>query len=239
MDVLQVLRSMSRFGMLSSDVSQSSANTGGMLVSRLFSYAGPVGIMHVNYSLENVPTLQDFINDTLGFAQQENPVNEMINIPTSEISDQAVKEGETCCICCDILEKECIVTECPKCNKSIHNECLTKWLEKQSTCPLCKFDYNTLDRSVSSSESIECYSDDESPPPLTSYATIDSDGIEYYSDDESPLPLTSYVHAEEPCFESDITYIVEVTNMSRSDAYFRYITNGHDVNLSILSFYDE
>ena len=64
-------------------------------------------------------------------------------IPASEISDKIVKECETCCICISQLEKGCIVTECPQCHGSIHNECLMKWLgaSVNSACPLCKFDY--------------------------------------------------------------------------------------------------
>ena len=50
------------------------------------------------------------------------------------------KSDDNCVICFEkMTEKNVIKT---KCNHYYCNECIDKWFEKNSTCPICQFDFN-------------------------------------------------------------------------------------------------
>ena len=55
--------------------------------------------------------------------------------------------GEECLICCDnykIYEYKRIL---PKCSHIFHKKCIDKWFKKNSTCPICRHDYITVESS--------------------------------------------------------------------------------------------
>uniref|UniRef100_A0ACB8ERH4 E3 ubiquitin-protein ligase Praja-2 n=1 Tax=Sphaerodactylus townsendi TaxID=933632 RepID=A0ACB8ERH4_9SAUR len=49
----------------------------------------------------------------------------------------AVGQEQCCAICCSEYIKEEIVTELP-CHHFFHKPCITLWLQKSGTCPVCR-----------------------------------------------------------------------------------------------------
>lgn len=47
------------------------------------------------------------------------------------------KDDKSCIICTDEYEDETFVTRL-KCNHHFHTDCITKWNQKQNSCPLCR-----------------------------------------------------------------------------------------------------
>ncbi|KAJ7948398.1 RING-H2 finger protein [Quillaja saponaria] len=43
-----------------------------------------------------------------------------------------------CAVCLSVLENEEMVRELPNCKHIFHVDCIDKWLESQSTCPICR-----------------------------------------------------------------------------------------------------
>mmetsp|Transcript_9523 Transcript_9523/g.17182 ORF Transcript_9523/g.17182 Transcript_9523/m.17182 type:complete len:202 (+) Transcript_9523:135-740(+) len=52
---------------------------------------------------------------------------------------------DSCAVCLDEFEPEIEVRLLP-CHHLYHSECITKWLHRHRTCPLCNFDLRTLTR---------------------------------------------------------------------------------------------
>jgi E3 ubiquitin-protein ligase BIG BROTHER-like protein len=69
-------------------------------------------------------------------------------------------ELEDCAICCCVIVDNHLVKDLP-CNHLYHAECLSKWLSKNTACPLCKFDISTLLKSPSSDKTIDAKDLDE------------------------------------------------------------------------------
>jgi hypothetical protein len=64
--------------------------------------------------------------------------NKFIQNPTTDTDTYIDKESE-CPICFDQLKKDDnVVLKCPDCLKCIHSECVSKWLEYNKNCPLCR-----------------------------------------------------------------------------------------------------
>ncbi len=55
------------------------------------------------------------------------------------LENSVIKEVEeveqTCPICLDLIENECLIT---KCNHSYHKDCFLKWMDQKETCPTCR-----------------------------------------------------------------------------------------------------
>lgn len=65
------------------------------------------------------------------------------------------KEGLECAVCLFKFEDEEILRLLPKCKHAFHMNCIDKWLEHHSTCPLCRYkvdhaDIKTFNSSISS-----------------------------------------------------------------------------------------
>ncbi len=58
-------------------------------------------------------------------------------VSTSELQDNVVIELQDCVICLNLLELSQIVKKL-SCNHEFHSKCINKWLEKNSTCPICR-----------------------------------------------------------------------------------------------------
>ncbi|GLJ38584.1 hypothetical protein SUGI_0786700 [Cryptomeria japonica] len=53
-------------------------------------------------------------------------------------SDEEEDEQPTCVICCSKFEQNEEVRELPKCNHRFHVNCIDKWFQLKSTCPICR-----------------------------------------------------------------------------------------------------
>mmetsp|Transcript_31519 Transcript_31519/g.39511 ORF Transcript_31519/g.39511 Transcript_31519/m.39511 type:complete len:198 (+) Transcript_31519:93-686(+) len=54
------------------------------------------------------------------------------------ISTKKVNETMTCCICLINFQENEELVRLVSCHHSYHEECITKWLNHKSSCPLCK-----------------------------------------------------------------------------------------------------
>merc|ERR1711972_129034 len=52
-------------------------------------------------------------------------------------NDKLVQEEETCAICIDEFEAQCICLELP-CHHVFHKKCIEPWVLDKGTCPMCK-----------------------------------------------------------------------------------------------------
>lgn len=75
-------------------------------------------------------------DDTSG-GLSENYIDSLPRIDKHKISD-----GDSCAICqCDFLDDPYpLVVKLPRCNHEFDLECLTIWLQKNHTCPMCRDD---------------------------------------------------------------------------------------------------
>ena len=89
-----------------------------------------------------------FINQT--FLNQEileNPTNKQFvdSLQAIQVDDTMIQKKETCCICQEYLQQGETIYELP-CKHKFHveNTCeccgIKPWLEKQNTCPVCRFE---------------------------------------------------------------------------------------------------
>lgn len=51
---------------------------------------------------------------------------------------KGMKEGLECSVCLNVFEESEMLRLLPKCKHAFHVECVDKWLESHSTCPLCR-----------------------------------------------------------------------------------------------------
>ncbi|XP_073120410.1 E3 ubiquitin-protein ligase ATL42-like [Henckelia pumila] len=55
------------------------------------------------------------------------------------------KEGLECVVCLSRFEDSEILRLLPKCRHAFHMNCIDKWLEKHSSCPLCRYRFDVED----------------------------------------------------------------------------------------------
>ncbi|PIN23035.1 hypothetical protein CDL12_04257 [Handroanthus impetiginosus] len=55
------------------------------------------------------------------------------------------KEGLECAVCLSRFEETEILRLLPKCRHAFHMNCIDKWLESHSSCPLCRYRFNLGD----------------------------------------------------------------------------------------------
>ncbi|XP_004501166.1 E3 ubiquitin-protein ligase ATL42-like [Cicer arietinum] len=55
------------------------------------------------------------------------------------------KQGLECTVCLSRFEDEEILRLLPKCKHAFHMNCIDKWLESHSTCPLCRYKVEEMD----------------------------------------------------------------------------------------------
>ncbi|KAJ4955380.1 hypothetical protein NE237_012163 [Protea cynaroides] len=61
-------------------------------------------------------------------------------IPTMKFNREAFRsdEGALCSICLSEYEEKEVLRIMPKCSHNFHLSCIDVWLQKQSTCPVCR-----------------------------------------------------------------------------------------------------
>ncbi|KAF7817128.1 putative RING-H2 finger protein ATL12 [Senna tora] len=55
------------------------------------------------------------------------------------------KQGLECCVCLSKFEDTEVLRLLPKCKHGFHMNCIDKWLETHSTCPLCRYRVDPAD----------------------------------------------------------------------------------------------
>ncbi|KAM7261783.1 hypothetical protein ACFE04_020860 [Oxalis oulophora] len=55
------------------------------------------------------------------------------------------KDGLECAVCLNVFEPTEVLKLLPKCKHAFHVECIDKWLNAHSTCPLCRYQVNPED----------------------------------------------------------------------------------------------
>ncbi|NXJ53675.1 PJA2 ligase, partial [Spizaetus tyrannus] len=79
--------------------------------------------------------------ETLGFdVEQAHPpaTKETIDcLPQITVTDDQDGQEQCCTICCSEYVKDEIITELP-CHHLFHKTCITLWLQKSGTCPICR-----------------------------------------------------------------------------------------------------
>ncbi|KAF2286978.1 hypothetical protein GH714_036561 [Hevea brasiliensis] len=65
------------------------------------------------------------------------------------------KQGLECAVCLSIFEDTEILRLLPKCKHAFHKNCIDRWLESHSSCPLCRYKFDPKDlKSLSFSNSL-------------------------------------------------------------------------------------
>ncbi|GLJ38560.1 hypothetical protein SUGI_0786200 [Cryptomeria japonica] len=60
------------------------------------------------------------------------------NIPILEYNLGSFEDGLECAICLSEFQENRSTRLLPNCNHNFHIECIDKWLQSNSTCPLCR-----------------------------------------------------------------------------------------------------
>ncbi|KAJ7335715.1 hypothetical protein JRQ81_013656 [Phrynocephalus forsythii] len=89
-------------------------------------------------------------------------------IITEDHSDKAVGQEQCCAICCSEYIKEEIVTELP-CHHYFHKPCITLWLQKSGTCPVCR---HVLASGLPEADTPTVLPDQDSPPSVHSTSAM-------------------------------------------------------------------
>ncbi|XVF48561.1 hypothetical protein PTKIN_Ptkin03bG0200300 [Pterospermum kingtungense] len=56
------------------------------------------------------------------------------------------KQGLECAVCVSKFEDSDVLRLLPRCKHAFHTNCIDQWLETHSTCPLCRYNFNSEDR---------------------------------------------------------------------------------------------
>ncbi|EOY29732.1 RING/U-box superfamily protein, putative [Theobroma cacao] len=68
------------------------------------------------------------------------------SIPSFQFSAlKGSKEGLECAVCISKFEDSDILRLLPKCEHAFHMNCIDQWLERHSTCPLCRYKFDSRD----------------------------------------------------------------------------------------------
>ncbi|XP_016446214.1 E3 ubiquitin-protein ligase ATL42-like [Nicotiana tabacum] len=107
------------------------------------------------------------------------------------------KQGLECAVCLSKFEDIEILRLLPKCKHAFHIDCIDKWLENHSTCPLCRHKVSAQDLSLlTSSESLRFLSELRGESNLELYIQREESNLELYIQrEESNLEL--YIQREE------------------------------------------
>ncbi|XP_012259068.2 E3 ubiquitin-protein ligase RNF181-like [Athalia rosae] len=98
-----------------------------------------------NHFLHMARLLRDFgMWEELGQGQKLPPPASKESI--SELKDVRLsdEESEQCPVCLKPFDAESLIKQMP-CKHSFHKECITPWLEKTNSCPLCRYELPTDD----------------------------------------------------------------------------------------------
>ena len=53
-------------------------------------------------------------------------------------AEAGLRHEAECCICMDLLESQPLAIDFPGCAHPFHDSCILKWLEKKTSCPMCR-----------------------------------------------------------------------------------------------------
>lgn len=96
---------------------------------------------HQVLTLTTVITMNDIIDSSLDTIQLAGPPplseKQISMLPSVQLTKEHFTEKIECSICLDDIPENYHVTQLP-CNHYFHKECITKWLETQAACPICR-----------------------------------------------------------------------------------------------------
>ncbi|KAK6789408.1 hypothetical protein RDI58_013207 [Solanum bulbocastanum] len=132
------------------------------------------------------------------------------------------KQGLECCVCLSKFEDIEILRLIPMCKHAFHINCIDQWLEKHSTCPLCRHKISCQDLSLLTysdslrflwSQSEELVRDDESN--LEIYIEREENGSE-----ELPIQEKELHRFNHRIIVSDVVLKNRWSNVTSSDLIF-------------------
>lgn len=102
--------------------------------------------------------------DFLTEEQSEGPVtpSPLLTLPATDADQQMIDSGVECAICLSPPELGGRVTTLP-CGHSFHYLCITQWLTRSTTCPLCRQDAIPSDQYDSTTGNHESHPSDSQP----------------------------------------------------------------------------
>lgn len=117
----------------------------------------------IDYELPEIGLTNDEL-DFLSEEQAEGPVtpNPLPTLPATDADQQMIDSGVECAICLNPPELGGRVTTLP-CGHLFHYLCITQWLTRSTTCPLCRQDAVPLDQHDSTTENDEPHRSDSRP----------------------------------------------------------------------------
>ncbi|CAM8946427.1 unnamed protein product [Rhodiola kirilowii] len=66
------------------------------------------------------------------------PTFKFKNLPPPQADKTIDQQRTECSVCLSLLEEEEMVRQLPNCKHAFHVECIDKWLEFNTSCPLCR-----------------------------------------------------------------------------------------------------
>ncbi|KAK4853075.1 hypothetical protein QYF36_003353 [Acer negundo] len=112
-----------------------------LLAYAKFCHVNLFDIMEQNVHNQN---FQEFIRSTSRFSGIDRAAIE--SLPFFRFASlQGSKEGLECAVCISRFEETEILRLLPKCRHAFHINCIDKWLESHSSCPLCRYKFNIED----------------------------------------------------------------------------------------------
>jgi len=71
----------------------------------------------------------------------------MVDIPGDDVSMKDELEGETCSICIDEFDSQHQIYKL-ECGHVFHKECILRWMNNESRCPLCNKTYGSISEDI-------------------------------------------------------------------------------------------
>ncbi|KAK3212977.1 hypothetical protein Dsin_017683 [Dipteronia sinensis] len=112
-----------------------------LLAYAKFCHVNLFDIMEQNVHNQN---FQELIRSTSRFSGVDRAAIE--SLPFFRFASlKGSKEGLECAVCISRFEETEILRLLPKCRHAFHINCIDKWLERHSSCPLCRYKFNIED----------------------------------------------------------------------------------------------
>ncbi|CAL0305650.1 unnamed protein product [Lupinus luteus] len=94
------------------------------------------------------PSFQAFNELTRSWSSRLSGIDKLVieTLPFFKFSSlKGSKQGLECTVCLSKFEDTEILRLLPKCRHAFHMNCIDKWLENHSTCPLCRYKVEEID----------------------------------------------------------------------------------------------
>ncbi|KAK2661238.1 hypothetical protein Ddye_007771 [Dipteronia dyeriana] len=112
-----------------------------LLAYAKFCHVNLFDIMEQNVHNQN---FQELIRSTSRFSGIDRAAIE--SLPFFRFASlKGLKEGLECAVCISRFEETEILRLLPKCRHAFHINCIDKWFESHSSCPLCRYKFNIED----------------------------------------------------------------------------------------------